>query len=79
MKDKKSNETKKIKNSCDSSVQSPLNPYNHTMTDKQQTPRTDAVFWSFHTKQDLENLARELELENIQLRKELEALKTQTN
>jgi hypothetical protein len=31
--------------------------------DKTETPRTDAVFWKFHTHDDIVNLARDLERE----------------
>jgi hypothetical protein len=31
--------------------------------DKTDTPRTDAVFWKFHTHDDIVNLARDLERE----------------
>jgi hypothetical protein len=33
-----------------------------------ETPRTDAVFWKFHTHDDIVNLARDLERENANLR-----------
>ena len=32
------------------------------------TPRTDAVFWKFHTHDDIVALARDLERENAKLR-----------
>lgn len=41
---------------------------NPTTTD---TPRTDAVFWKFHTHDDIVNLARDLERENALLRSRL--------
>ena len=36
------------------------------------TPRTDAVFWKFHTHDDIVNLAQDLERENQKLRKLVE-------
>jgi hypothetical protein len=54
--------------------------------DKTETPRTDAVFWKFHTHDDIVNLARDLErelaisLENqCKAQAEVERLRSQFN
>jgi hypothetical protein len=54
--------------------------------DKTDTPRTDAVFWKFHTHDDIVNLARDLErelaisLENqCKAQAEVERLRSQFN
>lgn len=41
---------------------------------KNATPRTDAVFYSFHTHDDLVNLAKGLEIELAEARHEVEKL-----
>ena len=43
-----------------------------TMTTPTETPRTDAVFWKFHTHEDLVNLAKDLEHELSESKAEVE-------
>ena len=38
------------------------------------TPRTDAVFWKFHTHEDMVNLARDLERDLIATRAALDQM-----